>query len=351
MEFDRKETILDNLMARTKAEIDDLRKLLDADVKSNLNKAEMAKQLADYILHEGEFWIRRFPKRDVLLMQKLSELPKGSKLNIGHQPYATLLEMLGLIHGESVKTGERVYYATDEMRDAFKRGIHNAEAAMCCMNYPMYERYVMGLTNLYGVVPYTMVYDTLMEVAKSETSDFDRMRNPHAFAHESLLMDFYTMSVNGKLYVISPTIDHPEEVFAEQQERIGFIKDYKKFTLSEIYEAGSETDFPFVGEETSEGKRITEMLEKLGMDEDMSSYLKYAFWRFGQDTKINIITDIMQMCNGLFRSIEELNGFLQAVTAYQNSMPKWCLLGRSSDEVQRSTRNIKPKAKDGKIYS
>lgn len=42
MEFDRKETILDNLMARTKAEIDDLRKLLDADVKSNLNKAEMA---------------------------------------------------------------------------------------------------------------------------------------------------------------------------------------------------------------------------------------------------------------------------------------------------------------------
>lgn len=40
MAFNRKETILDNLMSRAKAEIDDLRKLLDADVKSILNKAD-----------------------------------------------------------------------------------------------------------------------------------------------------------------------------------------------------------------------------------------------------------------------------------------------------------------------
>ena len=60
MTFNRKETILDNLMSRTKAEINELRKLLDADVKSNLSKAEMAKQLAHYIRFEGEFWIRGF---------------------------------------------------------------------------------------------------------------------------------------------------------------------------------------------------------------------------------------------------------------------------------------------------
>lgn len=351
MEFDRNETILDNLMARTKAEIDDLRKLLDADVKSNLNKAEMAKQLAHYIRHEGEFWIRRFPAREVLIMQKLSEQPKGKKLNAGHQPYATLLELLGFIHGEQARFGERLYSATDEMRAAFKSGIHNAEAAMCCMNYPMYERYVMGLTNLYGVVPYTLVYDTLMEVAKSETSDFDRMRNPHAFAQESLLLDFYTISVDNKLYVISPTIDHPEEVYAEQQERIDFLKDYKKFPLPEIYDAGGEKDLPFVGEKTLEGKKVTQMLQKLGMKEGMTDYIKYALWRFGQEMKTSAITDIMQMCNGLFNSIDELNDFLQVVTAYQNSMPKWCLVGRSSDEVQRSVKKPKSKSKDGKIYS
>lgn len=351
MEFNRNETILENLMARTKAEIDDLRKLLDADVKSSLNKAEMAEQLSKYILHEGEFWIRRFPKRDVLIMQKLSELPKGRKLNLGHQPYATLLEMIGFIHGEQVKAGERVYCATDEMREAFKRGIHNAEAAMCCMNYPMYERYVMGLTNLYGLVPYTMVYETLMEAAKSEMTDYDRTRNPHAFARESLLMEFYTISIDRKLYVISPTIDNPEEVYAEQQARIDFLKDYKKFSLPEIYDAGSDKDLPFVGENTPEGKGISKMLQELGMDEEMSEYMKYAFWRFGQEMKTNVITDIMQMCNGMFSSIEQLNSFLQTVTAYQNSMPKWCLMGRSSNEVQRPNKKAEPKSKDDKIYS
>ena len=52
MPFNPSETILDNLLARTKAEIDRLRKLLQADVKSNLNKADMAAEVVDYIRHE-----------------------------------------------------------------------------------------------------------------------------------------------------------------------------------------------------------------------------------------------------------------------------------------------------------
>lgn len=53
MPFNPTETILENLLSRTKAEIDRLRKLLQADVKSNLNKADMAAEVADYIRHEG----------------------------------------------------------------------------------------------------------------------------------------------------------------------------------------------------------------------------------------------------------------------------------------------------------
>ncbi len=72
MPFNPSETILDNLLARTKAEIDHLRKLLQADVKSNLNKADMAAEVADYIRHEGEFWIRRFPQRDIPSASRIS---------------------------------------------------------------------------------------------------------------------------------------------------------------------------------------------------------------------------------------------------------------------------------------
>lgn len=352
MAFNRKETILDNLMSRTKAEINELRKLLDADVKSNLSKAEMAKQLAHYIRFEGEFWIRRFPRREVRILHQLASLPKGGKANAGRQGYATILEMMGFIVGEQSESGDLLYRTTDEIHDALKRGLPNAEAAIYCMNYAKYERYLMGLTNLYGIVPYPMAYESIVAAANFvEDEEFDRQRNPFAFLHESLLMDFYTISIGGQVYVVNPTADHPENVWQERQERDEFLEDYKKFTWQEIYDAGSEKDLPFVGENTPEGRGVSRVIAKLGITEDMADYMKYAFWRFGQESKMNVLTDIVQMCDGMFNSVDEVNDFLQAVTAYQNSMPKWCLMGRSSNEVHESYRMKELHPKDGKMFS
>ena len=149
MPFNASETILDNLLARTKAEIDRLRKLLQADVKSNLNKADMAAEVADYIRHEGEFWIRRFPQRDIRIIRGLLSQPQGSSgFNAGLTPYPTALEKLGLVYSERNPSGETIYRCTDEMYAAFKHGIQNASAAMHCMNYATYEQYLLGLTNL-----------------------------------------------------------------------------------------------------------------------------------------------------------------------------------------------------------
>ena len=214
MLFNPSETILENLLARTKAEIDRLRKLLQADVKSNLNKADMAAEVADYIRHEGEFWIRRFPQRDIRIIRGLLSQPQGSSgFNAGLIPYPTALEKLGLIYSERKSSGETIYYCTDEMYDAFKRGISNASAAMHCMNYATYEQYLLGLTNIYGIVPCPMAYDIIIDVADAiETEKFDRQRNPFAFAHETLLLDFYSITVKGKVYVHNPAVFNPEEL-------------------------------------------------------------------------------------------------------------------------------------------
>ena len=214
MPFNPSETILDNLLARTKAEIDRLRKLLQADVKSNLNKADMAAEVADYIRHEGEFWIRRFPQRDIRIIRGLLTQQRGSSgFNAGLTPYPTALEKLGLVYSERNASGEAIYHCTDEMYNAFKRGISNASAAMHCMNYATYEQYLLGLTNIYGIVPYPMAYDIIIDAADAiETEKFDRQRNPFAFAHETLLLDFYSITVKGKVYVHNPAVFNPEEL-------------------------------------------------------------------------------------------------------------------------------------------
>ena len=212
MPFNPYETILENLLARTKAEIDRLRKLLQADVKSNLNKTDMAAEVADYIRHEGEFWIRRFPQRDIRIICGLLTQQRGSSgFNAGLTPYPTALEKLGLVYSERNASGETIYCCTDEMYDAFKRGLPNASAAMHCMNYATYEQYLLGLTNLYGIVPYPMAYDIIIDAADAiETEKFDRQRNP--FAHETLLLDFYSITVKGKVYVHSPAVFNPEDL-------------------------------------------------------------------------------------------------------------------------------------------
>ena len=222
MPFNPSETILDNLLARTKAEIDRLRKLLQADVKSNLNKADMAVEVADYIRHEGEFWIRRFPQRDIRIIRGLLSLQRGSSgFNVGLTPYPTALEKLGLVYSERNASGETIYRCTDEMYDAFKRGLPNASAAMYCMNYATYEQYLLGLTNIYGIVPYPMAYDIIIDAADSiETEKFDRQRNPFAFAHETLLLDLYSITVKGKVYVHSPAIFNPEELLDDINYRL-----------------------------------------------------------------------------------------------------------------------------------
>ena len=217
MPFNPSETILDNLLSRTKAEIDRLRKLLQADVKSNLNKADMAAEVADYIRHESEFWIRRFPQRDIRIIRGILSRPQGSSgFNAGLIPYPTALEKLGLVYSERNASGETIYRCTDEMYDAFKRGISNASAAMCCMNYATYEQYLLGLTNIYGIVPYPMAYDIIIDAADAiETEKFDRQRNPFAFAHETLLLDFYSITVKGKAYVHNPAVFNPEDLLAD----------------------------------------------------------------------------------------------------------------------------------------
>lgn len=214
MPFNPTETILENLLARTKAEIDRLRKLLQADVKSNLNKADMAAEVADYIRHEGEFWIRRFPQRDIRIIRGILSRPQGSSgFNAGLIPYPTALEKLGLVYSERNAFGETIYYCTDEMYDTFKRGLPNASAAMHCMNYATYEQYLLGLTNIYGIVPYPMAYDIIIDAADAiETEKFDRQRNPFAFAHETLLLDLYSITVKGKAYVHNPAVFNPEEL-------------------------------------------------------------------------------------------------------------------------------------------
>lgn len=337
MEYDRKLTVYDYLMSQTRGYIDDLRRLLDADVRSNLKKADMAREMAEEIRFEGEYWLRKFPAREIELVHEILSRPKGRFTPYRIQPFSTLLEMFGLIHSEYNESGEVRFAVTDEMYDAFILALPNTDASRYCMQYDQYERYLRGALNVYGVVPFALLFDIIVKAGeKIENKEEDAVsyhRNPFSFLHDCLLMDFYSFDYEGVKYVFHPSINKPEEVHKEQWLRRDKLINYKSFTLDEIYAAGGEDDFSFVGADTEEGREVDRYLQMKEMPEEQRNKAGYLLWRLGQEPGGTGVAKILGMVGGEFEDMNDLKSFMSAVMDYHNSVPKWALMGRSSREV------------------
>lgn len=337
MEYDRNLTVYDYLMSQTKGYIDDLRRLLDADVRSNLKKADMAKELAEEIKYEGEYWLRKFPSREIEIVHEILSRPKGKFTTYRIQPYSTLLEMFGLIHSEYNASGEVRFAVTDEMYDAFKRALPNTDASRYCMEYDQYERYLRGALNLYGVAPFALVFDIIVQAGeKIENKEEDSLsyhRNPFSFLHDCLVMEFYSFEYEGVKYVFHPSINNPEQVHKEQRLRREKLINYKSFTLDQIYAAAGEDDFSFVGKETDEGRAVDRYFLKKDMPQDARDKAGYLLWRLGQEEGGTGIARVLEMAGGGFDDVNDLRSFMSAVMEYHNTISKWALMGRSSREV------------------
>ena len=117
------------LMNMTKDMINDYRKLLGCDVKSNLNKSDMAAGVAQYIEEESELWLRRIPTWELAILHKLVELKPGEKLDAGCQPMTSILEQLKLIQAEEDPSNLHIYYSlTPTMHQSIKAGLESALA-------------------------------------------------------------------------------------------------------------------------------------------------------------------------------------------------------------------------------
>ena len=99
------------LMNKSKAEINDYRKLLFCDVKSNLNKSDMAAGVAQYIEQEAEYWLRAIPTWELEIVEHLLEMKPGDKFDGGHQPIDSVLETLNLWQTELNKKNMHVIHS------------------------------------------------------------------------------------------------------------------------------------------------------------------------------------------------------------------------------------------------
>ena len=336
------------LMNMTKDMINDYRKLLDCDVKSNQNKSDMAAGVAQYIEEESEFWLRRIPTWELAILNKLVELEPGEKLDAGCQPMTSILEQLKLIQAEEDPNNLHVYYSlSPTMHRSIKAGIKSAMAYVMVKDYPLLDQFVMGLLNIYGFIPKPSLVAYVMRASIDIQRELG-VEEPDSLAgyfypEESLLVNFNAVqSREGLDFVYHPCIEGSVELFNTILRCPESIK-YKKFTYEEFMAAGEGYPFITTALETEEGFKLMEILETFTASRVYAEYLFCDIYTILQEDD----EDRMTMLNLSFNeakhiSLNQINEYREALQAYKKVMPRWDLRGHSISEIRGTQKKPEP---------
>jgi len=320
------------LLSITKSEINHIRRLFKCDVPSNLNKQEMALGVADYILNESEYWMRMLPSAEIQIIDELLQHKPGYKFSAGFLPYVPIIEEYGIVTVECDEGDNRCYSVDADMHKAFKCGFQNTIAFMVAKDILPYELITRGVYNLYGVVPFDVLYDILKRAEpgiSAETGYYSTQPSYLIFFSESLLLSNYFLDCNRRPYYYNPSIDDPAYFIEEQNARSGM--DYKGYTIEEFKSAGKNPPFCSVGSELKASKALLKMYEKYAGDifDEVIDYDRlYSLAQVGIPGIIDMVTEELR-----FPSIIAVNEFVGYVNEFSNHIPHWALKGWSPDEV------------------
>lgn len=317
------------LMSKNKGIINEYRKVFNCDVKSTLNKEDMAAGVARYLYTEPEYWMRMLPMWELHLIEELIKHKPEFKYNAGFIPVPSLLESFRLISAEYNEKEETLYTVSEEMHKAFNAGIRNAEAFFLCKDFNDFEIYYYGLLNLYGVVDAHTLFKQLASIGEEINEEEGRL-NAFAFLETYLPCRLYMYQVDQTLYYTHPGLSDPEHFIDEQNARPD-IKEYKKFTTEEIYAAGKDYPFCTAGIDLPESKALLKELQKRNKEDFLEIPDYNSFYFTVQDSLKELINEFTENCK--FGSLAEINSLMGKVTAFSNAIPRWDLKGYSSNEI------------------
>ena len=143
--------IYQSMMLRTKKRICQFGKLLGCELKSNLQKSEMATELADYIINRSDEWLRYLPQRELDLLEMMVKMEKGSEFRTFLQPYCTVMEAFGFIKEERDNYSS-TFSIVPELYDSIKEHLSMALSFRAVNSYKEFEAILRGIVNIYGIV-------------------------------------------------------------------------------------------------------------------------------------------------------------------------------------------------------
>lgn len=334
-----------------KFELKDFVILYDAGIPLDLKKADLVNELTCFLVSRPQKWLRSLTERDLRLLEQLVSAGPDKPVEMDFSEFPSLLIASGLIDinpqmdYEIVWLRHEVYdIVSPYLADVIREGERTYRFEL--------ERLMLGYLNLYGVMPYKMLYDLVDKYVAEHMIPHNLMYEMISSSPLLKMSRFMGDTAHGdELYVASPLLDDPERLLDDRSEYRN-VKKYAVFTDQDALEAGSGAPFCAFGLKTEKGKALLAMLRKLRYEETYLTREAHDIWMNSQDVHspeaiedmYGAVTDVEdELTASRYRS------YLQVIADYANSLPKWLLSGHSSAETGYLTSEISDAPMDDEL--
>ena len=313
----------DILQHLRKQDLEYLVDLFERDCPIRMKKAELVSELAVYLSSSPAEWLNLMPERDLMLLLRIREAGPEVHIKEYYPDYPSVLEYAGIVSAYPVDDPDAIYHEVWMCREVYRKVMPYLDDALL-RGYSsgrfQAERKMLGFLNLYGLVPYDLLFDLMQDdmltVSRSPLLKLCRGYGP-----------------DDELYFCSPCLDSIDEVLKERA-LFEEIKDYRPFLQKEVLEAGGGAPEFVFGLGTESGLALDTMLRNLGFEGADLAWEEHEIWMCAQDPERNLaLFDALSRKGDSIASQEEYDRGVQIIADYANSLPKWRLFGYSADET------------------
>ncbi len=326
-----------------KSELEFLLRFFNVDYVGKPKKEELVKMAVELIGNDPVSWLFKLPERDLRLLASLIEKGDSVWHELEAPDFPCFLNSLGLIIVDDINpllTRVMLPFPIAVLTSPFVLDVIEDKERMGLFEE---ERISVGILNIYGAIPLDDFIQILLEVL-----DYDEERLLRAIRNP--ILTHLQGEYKEKWYTHSPYVDDVGLIVENRKPFSRKIRKYLPCSLEQAKAAGANIPYCAYGSGSGEAAEVLKVLEELGYSEVEAIKELNRIWFNAQFASDEAYAEAMFNC--VNERMDDIPSFalyrqyIDTIAAYSNSIPKWLLKGRSSNESNMLKLLIKVEESD-----
>ena len=312
---------------------------LHLSVSEKLKTNDFAETLAKEVLTSANKWVGGLPQYDLMFLSKLVDAGPNNFVEEPNLLPVSMLQLSSIIICEECSDEKecRRFMICDELREAVAPYVHAELHSEKNAQRFVFEKYVLGLMNLYGAVTVVDLFSLLSNFSKKEITDdviMKRSFGKSLFLHR-YIQDEESATGLSMFSFVSPYLFDYNSLKKSMDKRPE-LEDLKSFSEEEVCAAGDilspQIPCPY-------NNALKEYLViHLACSEPQARNMILMFWYFIQKEETDLLSLIYTLVEDKPHS-DDLQELMTLFINYSNHSPCWYLNGYSPNEIKELNQN------------